>query len=353
MADTQENHKPNIPSASKQPNNQAILSTQEWFEVVNAINDVFLVISPEFTVLEINNYGLELFNKQRREVIGEKCYKVFDDCKEPGEDCPLLRSLESQNNELGEKYFPDKQKWFSVKSTPVVDEKGTIVKFVDLMRDITDQKSMEEELKQSELKYRFLFDRAEMLISVFNRDGSCQMVNQKVADLFGREPAAFIGKSFTDFYPGEGEGYNQRIQEVFESGVMQHYEDKVSFRGKERWLYSSLQPIKNEDGITTLVQVISYDITKQKTAELEIKKREGRQRTMISNISDVIAILNKEGIITYKSPNIKKWFGWNAEELIGKPAWEKVHKDDIPWLKMAFVNLLKKKDASEKFIYRY
>ena len=486
MADTQENQKPNHPLASKQSNNRAILSKQEWLEAVNAIDDVFLVISPEFIVLEINNYGLELFNKQREEVIGKKCYKVFDDCKESSEDCPLLKSLESKNSEVGEKYFPDKQKWFSVKSTPVKDERGTIVKFVDLMRDITDQKSMEEELrdqyqeteqkeqkfrtlyenaplayqsldeegylidvnpawlqalgydkeevigqkyasfldpdwkqhfeknfpafkkrgyvhdvqfrlrhkkghyidvsfegcigyhpdgsfkqtfcvfkditdqklsekalKESELKYRFLFDRAEMLISVFEKQGTCQMVNQKVADLFDWEPADFIGKSFTDFYPVEGKDYNQRIQEVFESGLIQHYEDKVSLRGKERWLYSSLQPIKNEEGITTLVQVISYDITKQKTAELELKKREVRQRTMISNISDVIAIMDKNGIITYKSPNIQKWFGWEPDELIGKSAWEKVHKDDIPWLRKAFITLLKKKDASEKFIYRY
>ncbi len=486
MADTQKNQKPNHPQAINQANNQAVLSTQEWLEVVNAIDDIFVIISPEFTILEINNYGLELFNKQREEVIGKKCYKVFDDCQEPGKDCPLFKSLKSRKSEVGEKYFPDKQKWFSVKSTPVVDEKGTIVKFVDLMRDITDQKSMEEELryqyqeteqkeqkfrtlyenaplayqsldekgcfidvnpawlnvlgyekkevigkryssflhpnwkehfeknfpafkkrgylhdvqfrlrhkkghyidvsfegcigthpngsfkqtycvfkditdqkisenalKESELKYRFLFDRSEMLISVFERDGACKMVNQKVADLFGSKPTAFIGKNFNDFHLAKGKDYNQRIQEVFEIGLMQHHEDKVSFKGKERWLYSSLQPIKNEEGKTTLVQVISYDITKQKKAELELKKREVRQRAMISSISDVIAILDKEGIISYKSPNVKIWFGWEPDELVGKPAWEKVHKDDVRWLKKAFVSLLKQNDASETFVYRY
>ena len=49
---------------------------------------------------------------------------------------------------------------------------------------------------------------------------------------------------------------------------------------------------------------------------------------LIANISEVIAILDAEGVNRYKSPNAERLFGWKPEQLVGHSAFDKVHPDD-------------------------
>ena len=64
---------------------------------------------------------------------------------------------------------------------------------------------------------------------------------------------------------------------------------------------------------------------------------------MIANISDVIGIIGKDGIIKYKSPNIEKFFDWQPQNLVNTDAWLTVHPDDLERIQEAFFDLLKKK----------
>jgi len=84
-----------------------------------------------------------------------------------------------------------------------------------------------------------------------------------------------------------------------------------------------------------------------------IKNSEEKQKTMISNISDVIAIIGVDGIMKYKSPNIEKWFGWKPEDLIGTDGWETVHPDDLERIKNEFYKLLEKDYSSTTVQYLY
>jgi len=91
-----------------------------------------------------------------------------------------------------------------------------------------------------------------------------------------------------------------------------------------------------------------------KSAEKNLKELSSKQEKMISNISDVIAIMDKSGVITYKSTNIKRHFGWSPEELIGKSGFYNVHPDDQSKLEKEFGLLLinEKNIVSEEFKYR-
>jgi len=84
-----------------------------------------------------------------------------------------------------------------------------------------------------------------------------------------------------------------------------------------------------------------------------IMRSESKQNVMISNISDVIAIIGIDGIMKYKSPNIEKWFGWKPEDLIGTDGWETVHPDDIERIKNEFDKLLGHYNSTASVEYRY
>ncbi len=95
------------------------------------------------------------------------------------------------------------------------------------------------------------------------------------------------------------------------------------------------------------------DITRRKEAEIEINNLKIKQSAMIANISDVIAIIDKNGIIKYKSPNITQQFGWKPEELVGKPTWITVHPDDTHNLKNIFSRFSFGSEKTAKLEFRY
>jgi PAS domain S-box-containing protein len=77
-----------------------------------------------------------------------------------------------------------------------------------------------------------------------------------------------------------------------------------------------------------------------------LRESEVIQHAMIANLSDVISIVDQDGVIRYKSPNIEKWFGWKPEEVINRHAFENIHPEDHLRTESIFVDLLKNPNAS-------
>ncbi|MEI6062423.1 MAG: PAS domain S-box protein, partial [Bacteroidota bacterium] len=97
----------------------------------------------------------------------------------------------------------------------------------------------------------------------------------------------------------------------------------------------------------------NWDFTEQQLSEDALRKSEIKHNSMISNISDVIGILDARGVILYKSRNIEKYFGWKPEDLVGTDGWLTVHPDDIEWLQQEFMDLLQADNAAKTVEYRY
>ena len=74
---------------------------------------------------------------------------------------------------------------------------------------------------------------------------------------------------------------------------------------------------------------------------------------MIANITDVIAIIDTQGIIRYKSENIEKIFGWKPEELVGLSFRETAHPEDVEQITNVFLKLIEEENASTTVEYRY
>jgi len=72
-----------------------------------------------------------------------------------------------------------------------------------------------------------------------------------------------------------------------------------------------------------------------------LKASEYHFRLLIENVSDLILVLDKDGIIRHCSPSLEKIIGFKPEEIIGKRFDESIHPDDIPVLLADFSRLIK------------
>lgn len=66
------------------------------------------------------------------------------------------------------------------------------------------------------------------------------------------------------------------------------------------------------------------------TSRKDLEERENQFRLITENITDIVSIQDREGIIQYISPSVKDVLGHDQEELIGTSANSLIHKDDLP-----------------------
>jgi PAS domain S-box-containing protein len=88
-------------------------------------------------------------------------------------------------------------------------------------------------------------------------------------------------------------------------------------------------------------QVVAREITERKLVEEALRASEKRFRTLIENSSDALALISSSGTMLYISPSTSRIFGISSEERLGNNAFERVHPDDLPYIKSQFARLLK------------
>jgi PAS domain S-box-containing protein len=70
--------------------------------------------------------------------------------------------------------------------------------------------------------------------------------------------------------------------------------------------------------------------------ETELVRRERYFRALTENSLDILSILNRDGMVIYKSPSVKSVLGYDAKELVGQSAFAHVHPDDLAHVLGAF-----------------
>lgn len=94
------------------------------------------------------------------------------------------------------------------------------------------------------------------------------------------------------------------------------------------------------------------DITERKLAELKLLDSEKRFRSLVQNGSDMIKILDRNGVFTFSSPSVEKVLGYRQEEIVGQSTFDFIHPDDLQDIRHRF-EIIKKMDYHEIPYFRF
>ncbi|MEA5386706.1 PAS domain S-box protein [Haloarculaceae archaeon H-GB2-1] len=89
-----------------------------------------------------------------------------------------------------------------------------------------------------------------------------------------------------------------------------------------------LQKESGTDQYTVLANRIR-NVVEQRRAQETLESERRRFRSLLGNSSDVIAVLDEDGIIRYQSPSTKRILGYDPETLVGETGLDYVHPDDL------------------------
>jgi len=147
------------------------------------------------------------------------------------------------------------------------NENGKPDRLIGMAQDITEQKHAEEVLRDSEQRFRALFEGAPQPIIIYDRECVILMINKAGAVNLNCCPDECLGKSLKELLPDVYVYAAKRFHDVIDTGKEMQVEDKVELSTGTRWFWTILQPVCDEYGKAYAVMNISYDITERKKAE--------------------------------------------------------------------------------------
>lgn len=221
--------------------------------------------------------------------------------------------------------------WIHDKWVVIRDESGNPVNIMAISRDETKQKRMAEELSETQLIYRTVFESTGTAMMVIEEDMTVSLVNAEFERMTG------YGKS-------EVEGSRKWLALVSQEDRdrMRNYHD---LRKTDPHLAPKSYGLSLEDKsgrVKNLLAIVGIvpgtqrsvasmvDITDLKQAEEALRKSEERFRSLIEKARDLITVMDMDGTIRYESPSSERVLGYMPEELIGKNVLEYIHPDDLP-----------------------
>jgi len=250
---------------------------------------------------------------------------------------------------------PDKT-WHTVEAigTRLINNNVVEAVLVNL-RDVTDRKKAEAELKKSEAMYRLLADNITEHIWIMDLKLNLTYISPSVEKIYGYSLEKIknfkLKKLFTeDSYQKMLDAFSRELPRAMAAppsppGTRFVLELQARHRdGHLLWIENRISLIRDENGRPVSIMGETIDITERKMAQDKLLDEEQRFRALADQSSDIIIMVNRQGIVTYESPSVSI-LGFNSEERLGAHAFELAHPDDLKAITRGFNILFSDKNA--------
>ncbi len=118
--------------------------------IFDGIRDRLSLLTPDYQILRVNRAVVENYQIPFRELIGRKCYEAYCRRTLACEKCPVSVTIETKQSASSVLRFSDDNSIRQVFSYPILDEKGELASVIEYIKDITEERRLQEQLIQSE-----------------------------------------------------------------------------------------------------------------------------------------------------------------------------------------------------------
>jgi len=306
---------------------EALKRTNERVDrIIESITDGIAAVDKDWTLLYINEKMAKVAKLTAKQMVGKNVWG----------NLPFLVGTPFEKNvkEAMQKQKPARFEFASTKTGifwqvlvyPSPDGLAVVC------RDITEQKKSEKDLLQAKEDWERTFDSVPDYIAIISNQHKIVRVNKAMAQQLGVTPEQAIGLNCyecvheksqpPDFCPHKQtviDG-NEHIVEIHESHLGGDF-------------IVSTTPLKDAKGKTIGSVHVARNITERKKAEDELSSSEAKYRALVENADDAIILTDLDGNPLYRNPAYFKSLGFEEKEKREPDGLDRVHPDDLPFLK--------------------
>jgi two-component system NtrC family sensor kinase len=308
-------------------------ATQQFEKIAEMGDDGIVVFDQAFKIIFANQMASDITGIPKEDLIGRNFFTVIGK-----EDKEFLEGTVTRGAGIGEKLCTEMNILTPrnhVKNAEVCialakSDTGE-VKTYAYIRDITDRKRFERELKDSEEKLRNLFERVRHGLFISSKGGKFLDCNQALLDMLGYPSK----EEFLKIDIAKDLYVNPEDRKLFQEGIGRHgiVEDmEVEFKKKNGEKITVLltgHPINNQKGEIVGYQGINLDISERKRIENELREANQFFMNLIESSVDGIIAADMKGNIFIFNKGAESLTGHTPEEVIGKLHITKIYPEGV------------------------
>jgi len=295
-------------------------------EIFHGIDDAILVFDEKNRVIDINPAAESIFQIVASETIGQRARPVFAQHSE------LLKIIEKTNPTETNMALDVEDRVYDVRVSCLSGSKGGRLGLVIALRDITEHKHAQGLLRESEERFRQIFNIAPAgIYEVDYRTGKIVSVNDAICEYTGYTKDELLSMNPLNFLTEESQTrFLNRLDKILKGKRVPQTVEYTAIRkdGVEFMLSINTRFLYENEKIIGAT-VVAQDITDRKQARKALKHSEERYRSLVENTMDGYFICEiPSGQFLFLNQRACDFFGYTMEEGLNIAVWDVISSED-------------------------
>jgi PAS domain S-box-containing protein len=229
-------------------------------------------------------------------------------------------------------------RWLSDRGFAIKDKEGNVIRITGIAEDFTKRKLAEEALRESEEKYKNLFNNAQ--VGIFRssiKDGRLLETNLRNAEIGGWDNV----NEFLDEWVGSeryvDSGSRERLlNELYEKGKVNNFETRFLRKDNSIFWARMSARINREQGH---IEGVIQDVTGEKQALETLRQSEMRYRAVVEDTPAMICRFLPDGTLTFGNDAYCEYFAIKKDSLVGQNFFQFIPEEDREKVRNTFLSL--------------
>ena len=317
---------------------------QRFEDIIEFLPDATFVVDQDKKIIAWNQACEKITGVEKGAMLGQDDYAYAEPFL--GERLPMLidlldrqipeegsafTSIKREGDRLySEAFFPrlnnGRGAYIQGSASPLYDHDGRRCGAIETIRDITDQKGIEDALIASEREYRELVMLANSIILRWAYDGRITFLNLFGQQFFGYSESEIIGRNVVGTIVPEKESTGRDLRKLMDEIIADplHFEHNINENirrdGERVWIEWTNKIVFDDQGHIREILSVGSDITARKKAEDEARLSATLTHYLSKYANDFIILLDENFRFLEVNERTVDFYGYTREEMIGMHA---------------------------------